>query len=180
MKCPNKTTLFNYLQKELDQKTKKDISLHVKECAGCQKTIDTLVNNSLLVKNSLKRLEPVDIPPTPFFFKPSPRKNQTTLRPIIARIHLKPAAAWLCATAVCVAVLLGITVFRNTKSVKPNLEEVSRHIAAMEQSYLADPKQAFHQNVLCLSVYDDNKKQVKITVTNSNEKTITENVIQLN
>ena len=181
MKCLNNKLIFDFINKELNEMEFKDISIHIKDCEQCQKKYELLKEQIQLVNNTLTLLEPTRIPQKSFVSSESKSKEKDHK---IKNIRISIFDKWLeirfrksiVISGLSICLILYILFIHHSHH---DYLELSRNAAAIELSFLSNPKQDINEKSFFISIFNENEKQIEIIKTSINGNTISRNIIDL-
>ncbi len=176
MKCLNREIIFNYLNKELNEDLKKRVAEHLESCKKCQNRYVAVQQNIQFVNENLALLEPERIPEKPFIV-PAKAIDRYYQKKILS---ISPFFDWKKALVFSTVAICLIMSFFLKKTSRPDYREIFQHVVAIEQSFMADPKQDLNDDAFYISCFDEEKMQVEIIRTSKKGKTISHEVIPLN
>lgn len=146
---------------ELENNTLHDLSIHFENCEKCKNKYIALQEKTALVNAELSLLKPKVIPHKPFVLPAVTNKHR--FRNIInSIIYAIRSLGYKKALTVPVLSICLILLFVLNKKPQPDFRELSQQIAAIEQSFIADSKQAMNENCFFVTYFDEETKQIEI------------------
>jgi len=137
--CLKKEILFDYYHKSLDTDLMKKIGEHIAHCKCCQHSLDLLINEITLTKDSLEFINP-DIKEIPEF-KISNEK-------IIKKINYSRVLSW--AASICLLITISTLTFIK---IIDNQKPVNDYEYF---NYVPDMNDAWKENSITVTRYDNN------------------------
>lgn len=179
MKCLKTEMMFNYLNDEMKEETKKSVREHLENCKKCQTKLAIVKKEIQLISDNLSLLEPTKIPDKHFVVPSYTKKRKKSFNTkftfsVLPAIDIKKGLAF---SAIILCLLTCLLLKKKSTSA---YEEVVNHVVSMELSFMADPKQDLNENSLYMSVFDGEKMQLQIVRTSGTGETISHSIIPFN
>ena len=174
--------IFNYINEEINERKLTSIAKHIENCEKCKTKYFTLQEKIKLVNSEFNLLKPMIIPQKPFVVPSGIFKDKKySIRNVIeSYVFTMQSIKYKKAITIPILVICLFLVFVLQKKTQPDYGELSKHIAVIEQSFIADPKQALNENCFFVTSFDEEKKQIEILQKKSDTgKNISRNTIKL-
>lgn len=135
--CLSKETLFNYYNSALDSTEMIAVKDHIENCEGCKHSLNLIIDEVSLVKNSLNDLNP-RINEIPVF--------RINTKPVAKKVPLSKILSW--AAGICLLVALSTI---TTKRIIDNQKPVTDYEYF---EYIPDANEAWMSNSITVTSYD--------------------------
>ncbi len=181
MRCLSNKLIFDFINKELDSQKLKEISNHIKKCEKCQHQYRVMTNKIELINHKITLLQPKIIPQK-FFVTPESKLKEKDykMKNILISIFDKCLEIRfrksIVISGLSICLILYIFIFHHSHH---DYLELSKNAAAIERSFLSNPKQDINEKSFFISIFNENEKQIEIIKTSIDGNTISRNIIDL-